>query len=170
MTVDYKTVQYNKTGVGVAIGLGVDFASKVGQLRWLPQDTSFKNITIPIRADGPTAPSQIFEVWIENVVNGSMVTKTQRAVVTISGISNWPQPLFISNMLRIIGAVCGAATAIPCGLFVARFIRSVRREMARGLALGKDGVDGEATGVAKSKTRKSAATTGLGLRLVPPLA
>jgi len=143
VTVDYRTVTYNRTGLGVAKGLGVDFFSKVGQLRWLAQDTATKHIIVPIRADGIAELNELFEVWIYNVVNGSMANDTQRAVVTIVGVNNWPEPLFISTTLRIIGAVCGAATVIPCSLFMARLVRSVRREMARGLAMGKEPHGGE---------------------------
>ena len=144
VTVDYRTVEYNRSGIDVARGLGKNYFSKVGQLRWLPQDTAPKHIIVPIRRDGVTKPSRMFEVWIYSVVNGSMANDTQRAVVTIVGINNWPEPRYINNMLRIIGAVCGAATLIPCALFAARLVRSFRREMARGLALGKESGRAEA--------------------------
>ena len=43
------------------------------------------------------------------------------------GINDTPEPRYIRNMTAIIGAVCGAATAVPCALLIARFIRSMRR-------------------------------------------
>jgi hypothetical protein len=50
-----------------------------------------------------------------------------RSNITIVGINDTPEPRYIRNMTAIIGAVCGAATAVPCALLIARFIRSVRR-------------------------------------------
>jgi hypothetical protein len=47
--------------------------------------------------------------------------------ITIVGINDTPEPRYIRNMTAIIGAVCGAATAVPCALLIARFIRSIRR-------------------------------------------
>ena len=129
-TLDYRTVDYN--GSGFATGQGVDFTSKVGQLRWVAGETTPKYIVVPIRSDGITELDETFEVWVYNVINASMVTNdTQRAVVTIVGINDWPQPLYIDTTLRTIGAVCGAATAVPCALYLARLIRSVRRDMSR---------------------------------------
>lgn len=43
------------------------------------------------------------------------------------GINDTPEPRYIRNMQAIIGAVCGAATAVPCALLTARFIQSLRR-------------------------------------------
>jgi hypothetical protein len=129
-TLDYRTVDYN--GSGYATGRGVDFTSKVGQLRWVEGDTATKHIIVPIRSDGITELDETFEIWVYNVINASMVTNdTQRAVVTIVGINDWPQPLYIDTTLRTIGAVCGAATAVPCALYLARLIRSVRRDLSR---------------------------------------
>ena len=50
-----------------------------------------------------------------------------RSNITIVGINDTPEPRYIRNMTAIIGAVCGAATAVPCALLIARFIRSMRR-------------------------------------------
>ena len=47
--------------------------------------------------------------------------------ITIVGMNDTPEPRYIRNMTAIIGAVCGAATAVPCALLIARFIRSIRR-------------------------------------------
>ena len=51
----------------------------------------------------------------------------QFATITIVGINDTPEPRFIKNMQAIIGAVCGAATAVPCALLSARLIRSLKR-------------------------------------------
>lgn len=129
-TLDYRTVDYN--GSGYAVGHGVDFASRVGQLRWLPGDTGTKYIVVPVRDNGLTQPDRTFEVWVYNAVNASMAgNDTQRAVVTIVGVNNWPQPLFIDTTLRTIGAICGAATAVPLALYLARLVRSIRRDISR---------------------------------------
>jgi len=108
-----------------ARGLGQDFISKVGQLRWIEGDARTKFIYIPIYSDGITEESETFTVRINAVVNATDITET--ATITIAGINNTPTPRYIYNMQKIIGAVCGAATAVPCALFAARLIRSLRR-------------------------------------------
>mmetsp|Transcript_47948 Transcript_47948/g.113533 ORF Transcript_47948/g.113533 Transcript_47948/m.113533 type:complete len:971 (+) Transcript_47948:388-3300(+) len=106
-------------------GLGQDYMSKIGQLRWVEGDSATKHIIIPIYADDITEESETFKVRIFDVVNATDITET--ATVTIAGINNTPTPRYIQNMQQIIGAVCGAATAVPCALFAARLIRSLRR-------------------------------------------
>ena len=142
-TIDYRTVSYN--GTGYAQGMGVNYASRVGQLRWLPGETTVKSIIVPIRDDSITALDQTFEIWIYNAVNASMATnETQVASITIVGINNWPEPLFSDITLRTIGAVCGAATAVPCALYLARLIRSIRRDISRSVqSNNKPGSDKE---------------------------
>jgi hypothetical protein len=142
-TLDYRTVDYN--GSGFATGQGVDFTSKVGQLRWVQGETTTKHIVVPIRSDGITELDETFEIWVYNVINASMVTNdTQRALVTIVGINDWPDPLYIDTTLRTIGAVCGAATAVPCALYLARLIRSVRRDLSRTVKENaKEGKEGK---------------------------
>jgi len=147
VTVDYETIELgalvNKTNQtsggasrreavvddGYAIGLGVDFTSKRGQLFWLEGDSATKYIIIPIRWDGITELSETFQVKIFNAVNAKLATAPdpQYATVTIVGINDTPEPRYIRNMQAIIGAVCGAATALPCALLSARLIRSLRR-------------------------------------------
>ena len=72
---------------------------------------------------------KILQVKIFNSVNARLATEPnpQFATITIVGINDTPEPRYIKNMTAIIGAVCGAATAVPCALLLARFIRSLRR-------------------------------------------
>ena len=69
------------------------------------------------------------QVKIFNSVNARLATEPnpQFATITIVGINDTPEPRYIKNMQAIIGAVCGAATAVPCALLGARLIRSLRR-------------------------------------------
>jgi len=145
VTVDYETIELSdgndtlsddgcsQGAAGVdnqyAIGLGVDFSSKLGQLRWLEGDDNTKYIIVPIRWDGITELSEIFKIKIFNSVNARLATEPcpQFATVTIVGLNDTPEPRYIKNMQAIIGAVCGAATAVPCALLSARLIRSLRR-------------------------------------------
>lgn len=134
VTVDYETIELflNASAEDVnkyAVGLGVDFTSKQGQIRWLEGDDNTKYIIIPIRWDGLTELSETFQVKIFNAVNAKLATEPdpQFATVTIVGMNDTPEPRYIKNMQAIIGAVCGAATAVPCALLTARFVRSLRR-------------------------------------------
>ena len=69
------------------------------------------------------------QVKIDNAVNAKLMTEPepQYATVTIVGINDMPPPRYVASMQSIIGAVCGAATAVPFALLSARFIRSLRR-------------------------------------------
>ena len=61
------------------------------------------------------------------------------------GINDTPEPRYIRNMQAIIGAVCGAATAVPCALLTARFIQSLRRgKMKADTAMDDDDDDDDA--------------------------
>jgi len=132
VTVDYKTVDYPNRAVNVAnkrpaLGLGIDFQSKVGQLRWIAGDALTKFINVPIMDDDVWELDETFDVVISSVVNASMSQATQTAVVTIVGMNDTPIPKYIDNMTVIIGAVVGVATILPLSLFLARLVRSMRR-------------------------------------------
>ena len=144
VTVDYATVELTENWVeivnetrreyGPALGLGQDFFSKRGQLRWEGGDAGTKFIVVPITDDSIMELSEVFQVRISDVVNASMVATantngTQTATVIIVGINNTPQPTYINRMSTIIGIVCGAATIVPCMFFAARFVREFRRDL-----------------------------------------
>uniref|UniRef100_A0A7S0UA15 Calx-beta domain-containing protein n=1 Tax=Hemiselmis andersenii TaxID=464988 RepID=A0A7S0UA15_HEMAN len=135
VTVDYRTWDYpNRTNIDdarsihrPAIGGGVDFFSKIGQLRWTEGDALTKYIIVPIKDDDLWELHETFDVSISSVVNASMSSNTQTAVVTIVGMNDTPRPKYIENITVIIGAVVGVSTILPLSLFAARLIRSLRR-------------------------------------------
>jgi len=105
-----------------------------------------KYIIVPIRWDGITELSEIFQIKIFNSVNARLKSEPnpQFATITIVGINDTPEPRFIKNMQAIIGAVCGAATAVPCALLMARLIRSVKRGKGdKEKAMEEDGNEDE---------------------------
>ncbi|EKX44701.1 hypothetical protein GUITHDRAFT_139625 [Guillardia theta CCMP2712] len=141
VTVRYETVQLN--GTFAAQGLGVDYVSKQGQLRWRQGDSSTKYIIIPIYDDILMEQNEFLQVRIFQAVNATLISDPQFATVTIVGMNDIPTPGFIPNMQAIIGAVCGAASTLPCVLFAARLIRSFRKgKTKRGELMEQDFMDG----------------------------